>query len=261
MTISTPWLRNVGHILQANSPAILTGISVAGVVGTAVLAAKNHPTARDIIHAEEVGARVSTGDPDYECNAKRKVDLTWRCYIPAALSGAATIACVIGAHQIGVRQRLALAGAYTLVDQSFREYKDRVLENITEQKATKIEDELAARRLQQNPLPKDGQIIITGSGDHLCMDSLSGRYFKSTIELIRRAVNDINQQILMGDMYCSQNELYDALGLAHTTLGAEMGWNVDNIINPVFSTLLTDDGQACIVLGYQNLPKYDYHKL
>jgi hypothetical protein len=261
MTISTPWLRNASHILQANSPAILTGISVAGVVGTAVLAAKATPKALDHINAEEIDARVSTGDADYECNNRRKIELTWRFYIPAALSGAATIACVVGAHQIGVRQRIALAGAYTLVDQTFREYKDRVLENITEQKATKIEDDVARRRLQQDPPPPDNQVYVIGNGEQLMRDSLSGRYFKSTIEDVRRAVNDINQQILMGDMYVSQNEFYDLLGLDGTTLGAEMGWNIDNTINPVFSTLLTDDGRPCIVLGYQNLPKYDYHKL
>jgi uncharacterized protein DUF6353 len=258
---NSPWLRNFGHILQANSPAILTGISVAGVVGTAVLAVKATTKAVEVVAIEEGHAINSTGDGDYRCNPRRKVELTWRLYIPAALSGAATIACIIGAHQIGVRQRIALAGAYTLVDTTFREYKDRVLENITEQKATKIEDEVARRRLQQDPPPPDNQIFLAGPGEQLIRDSLSGRYFKSDIETIRRAVNDINQQILQGDMYVSQNEFYDILGLDHTTLGAEMGWNIDNLINPHFSTLLTDDGRACIVLGYQNLPKYDYHKL
>jgi hypothetical protein len=253
------WLDSVGRNLKANSPAILTGISVAGVIGTAVLAVKATPHVLDVINAEEIDARVETGDADYECNNRRKVELTWRCYIPAAMVGAATIATIIGAHRIGMRRQASLIGAYTLADTALREYKEQVLKHVSAQKAGQIEDDVNKERLHRAPL-EDSQVFITGLGEQLCLDSLSGRYFNTDVESVRRAANDINQQVLR-DMYACQNDFYELLGLAGTTLGAEMGWNIDNMLDIHFSSLLAEDGRPCLVLGYVNLPKVGYDRL
>jgi Family of unknown function (DUF6353) len=250
---------NIQSFIKANSPAILTGFSVAGVIGTAVLASKAAVVARDYINAEEIAARTSTGDADYECNNRRKVELTWRFYIPAGLAGAATIATIVGAHRIGMRRQASLIGAYTLADSALREYKEQVLKVVSPQKAGQIEDEINKERLHRSSLG-DSQVYITGLGEQLCMDSLSGRYFNSDVESIRRAANDVNQQVLR-DMYASQNDFYEGLGLAGTTLGAEMGWNIDNLLDVHFSTLLAEDGRPCLVLGYVNLPKVGYDKI
>lgn len=257
--MSAQWLDSIGRNLKTNSPAILTGISVAGVIGTAVLAVQATPKALDYINAEEINARFETGDADYECNNKRKVELTWRFYVPAALVGAATVSTIIGAHRIGMRRQASLIGAYTLADTALREYKEQVLKQISPEKAGKIEDEINKERLHRSSLG-DSQVFITGLGEQLCLDSLSGRYFNSDVESIRRAANDVNQQVL-ADMYATQNAFYEGLGLAGTTLGAEMGWNIDNMLDIHFSSLLAEDGRPCLVLGYVNLPKVDYDKI
>lgn len=248
------WLKIVSRTLKDNSPAILSGISVAGVIGTAVLAARCHVNAR----IELADATINSDDENRDLTLKETVQATWKCYIPAAISGAATIACIVGANQIGARRNAALLGAYTIVDSAFREYKDKVIETIGEAKEKKVVEEIHQDRIDRNPTANT-QVIITGGGDSLCYDTLTGRYFKSDIEAIRKAANDINAMVIH-DMYASQNEFYRLLGLGDVVVGDELGWNLDVLMELEFTSHLSDCGQPCIAIGYAHLPIKDYGK-
>ena len=63
------------------------------------------------------------------------------------------------------------------------------------------------------------------------------------------------------DNYVSLNEFYDELDLGHTTVGDDLGWNMENgFIEIYFSSQIADDGTPCIVVNYDVAPKYDYYK-
>jgi hypothetical protein len=266
--------RVIARSLSNNSPAILSGIAVAGVIGTAALAVKatpkaglsigyaeitkNHPSAP--YWDEETKKEMFASADDYvSLTIVEVVKATWKLYLPAGITGVATIACIIGANQIGTRRNAALLGAYTLVDTAFREYKDEVVKQIGAVKEQKVNDEVIKRHIDENP-PKDTQIIITGGGDQLCYESLTGRYFKSDTETIRRCENDINASIFK-DLYASLNEFWGLLGLASTTLGDELGFNIEHPVQTVFTSVLAPDGRACLALGYTSLPIKEYTKL
>jgi len=53
--------RNIGKVLSKNSPAILTGLGVTGVLATAVLAVRHTPTAMELLSEkrEEIGGDLS----------------------------------------------------------------------------------------------------------------------------------------------------------------------------------------------------------
>jgi hypothetical protein len=244
--MQTPkWIRLAGQSVNSNSPVILSSIAVAGVITTAVLAAKAAiKTHKDTEHLE--------------MSLKEKAQNNWQNFIPATISGAATIACVIGANQIGARRNAALLGAYTLADTAFREYKDEVVTQLGKVKERKITDEIQKRDITEHPV-KDAQVIITGGGDQLCYDTLTGRYFKSDVESLRRAENEVNRRVLQ-DMYASHNEFYELIGLASTIVGDELGWNIDNVLELVFTSHLASDGTPCIAVGYSRLPRKDYGK-
>jgi len=92
----------------------------------------------------------------------------------------------------------------------------------------------------------------------LCYDSISRRYFKSSTDLLEKATNEVNMQILR-DGYISLNVLYDEIGLSTTDLGKALGWNlVDGLVELRFDSQLTRDGIPCLVIGYVGVPKYDY---
>jgi hypothetical protein len=257
------WTRLAGQSLSSNSPTILSGIAIAGVIGTIVLAVKATPKAVVAIDNEEgsknVWSEAQADEGHIPLTNLETIQAAWKCYIPTAIAGSATIACIIGANKIGMRRNAALIGAYSLVDTAFREYKDEVLAQIGATKERKVHDEIVKRHIDENP-PKDTQIIITGGGDQLCYESLTGRYFKSDAETIRRCENDTNASIFK-DMYASLNEFWELLGLASTTLGDEMGFNIEHPLEIVFTSQLAQDGRPCLAVGYRSLPIREYSKL
>jgi hypothetical protein len=254
-------LRVAGKSISNNSPTILSGIAVAGVVGTVALAIKATPKAMaDIRQAQLDDARLY--DQDFKLNTISHIDrvkIAWKLYLPAGITGIATIACIIGANQIGARRNAALLGAYTLADTAFREYKDEVVKQIGVVKEQKVSDEIIKRHIDEQP-PKDAQVIITGGGDQLCYESLTGRYFKSDVETIRRSANEINASIFK-DLYASLNEFWGLLGLDSTTIGDELGFNIEHPVELVFTSHLAADGRPCLAMGYTSLPIKEYSKL
>lgn len=256
--MQTPsWLNTAGRALKENSPAVLSGIAVAGVIGTVVLAVKATPEAvRQIQELEQDEAAEHNRE---EISRKEKISVTWKLYIPAALTGAATIACIVGSNAIGARRTAAVYGAYTLVDSAFREYKDRVISEITPSKAEKVKDNIQIERVKQTP-PQSTQIYITGTGDQLCYDSLTGRYFRSDVETIRRAANTVNARVLE-DMFAPHDDFYELLGLGPSEIGRSMGWQIDNLIDLEFTSTLSEETIPCLCIGYTKMPRLDYHKL
>lgn len=261
-------IRLAGQSLNSNSPTILSGLAIAGVVATAILAVKATPKANALI---EAGADTKAWDKaDHEQVSLDRRDIepltpveiiktTWKLYLPAAITGAATIGCIVGSNAIGMRRNAALLGAYTLVDTAFREYKSEVLEQIGAIKERKVTDEIAKKQIEKHPV-SDAQVIITGGGDQLCYDTLTGRYFQSDIEKIRRAENEFNREILRNSQYSSLNEWYELLGLGSTTLGEELGFDIEHPLELVFTSTLADDGRAALAVGYTKLPIKDYGK-
>ena len=67
--------------------------------------------------------------------------------------------------------------------------------------------------------------------------------------------------MVLGEMYVSLNEFYMELGLPTTDIGDEVGWSVDTMIEPDFSTQITDDGRPCVVLSYLAAPCHEFRKL
>lgn len=239
-------------LVSDNSPVILTAVAVAGVVTTAVLAAKGGAKAhQDVLNYEsEHLDNITLVD---------EAKLTYRYYIPALATGAATIACIIGANTISTKRSAALASAYGLTEFAFKEYRDKVVEHIGESKETKIHDDVMADAIARNPI-NDTQIILTGAGKALFLDNFTERYFESDMESVRRAVNDINEQIF-GQEYASLNDFYNLLGIKGSKLGEELGWAQSNKLEVRYSAALTDDGRPCVVIDFRKEPIRDYWKV
>lgn len=244
--------KNAGIVIKKNSPAILTGASVAGLITTTVLAVKATPRALSILEAAE--------DESLEkLTPLEMAKLTWKCYVPTTLMGVATIACMISAHSIQLRRNAALASAYSIAETALREYHEKVVETLGETKARSIKDKIAQEKIKKDPI-SNKEVIVTGKGDMLCYDALSGRYFKNNIENLRRIQNDFNRN-LINEMYVSLNEVYYAMGLPGIGVGDDLGWNVDTMIEFHFSAQLTEDGEPCIVVDYLVGPKEEFRHL
>lgn len=248
------FVKTVGNKLSEHSPEILTGIGITGLLSTTVLAVKATPKALQLI--DEKKEEMNTD----ELTNTEVVKTCWKCYIPAAVTASVSVACLIGANSVNSKRNAVLATAYKLSESAFSEYKEKVIETIGEKKEEEVRDKIAKGRIEQNPV-KNNEVIITGKGDVLCYDIVSGRYFKSDVDKIRKAENTLNKK-LMNDMYCSLNEFYDLIGLPFTQMGFELGWNInDSLVEIEFSTQLSEDDTPCVVIQYSVLPKCDYQHL
>ena len=241
--------------ITKHSPEILTGIGIAGMITTTVLAVKATPKAIRLIEEakEEKGEDLTKAETVKTC---------WKAYIPAAATCVASTACLIGASSVSIRRNAMLATAYKLSETAFSEYKEKVVETIGDEKEKVVREKVSEERIKKNPITKN-EIIMTDYGDTQFYETLSGRYFKSDIEQIKKVVNYLNKDMLQ-DMFgtISLNEFYDELELERIDLGDELGWRVDKgLIEIDFTSKIADNGKPCIVLDYINAPYYGFDNL
>lgn len=110
---------------------ILTILSSAGVVGTAVMVANEAPVAADQIKAatDEKGAELTFGE---------KFNIAAPIYLPAGLVGGLTIACMLGAQIFNVKQQGMILAAYGLLAEQYHEYRKEVRAQVGEDKEREI---------------------------------------------------------------------------------------------------------------------------
>lgn len=245
---------NTRQFANKHSPEILTGIGIAGMITTTVLAVRATPKALELLEEKKNEDWVD------ELSPLEVVKTAWKPYVPAAVTGIASVACLMGASSVNAKRNAALATAYKLSETALTEYREKVIETIGEKKEKTVRDKVAEERVKKNPVSKS-EVIVTNNGTTLCFDPISARYFKSSIDKIKRAENELNKQMLHDiSGYVSLNEFYDELGLDHTSVGDDLGWNVDRLIDISFSSQLNDNGEPSVVLDYLVAPKYDFYK-
>lgn len=257
----------VGKFLSDNSPTILTAAAVTGAVTTAVLAGRASFKAAELIRQD---AEDSLDDPDYadgifENEFERlryNALLVGKLYIPAALSGAATVACIVAVNQIGNRRAAAMAAAYSLAEKGFDEYRAKVVEKLGEKKEKAARTEIAQQRVRDYGPPEELEdaVLIGDTKSVLCCDLFTGRYFLSDMETLRRAENDINYQV-NHNYSASLSDFYDRIGLPHTSMSDDFGWNADKLLALDFHAVLTPSGKPCLTFDFHVLPIRGYSRL
>lgn len=270
--------KQLGRQISYKSPTILTGLSVAGLLSTAILSVRATPKALSIIDnevwerykkentnesfAEWLGideeAAYSASNSLNVLTKKEVVGLTWKCYIPAAIMGSITIGCMIGSNNINLRRNAALASLYSLSETTLKEYQAKVVEQIGEKKAEKIKEDIVKERIDKNPA-NDPQVIITGKGEILCCEAYSGRYFSIDVDKIDKIENRLAKAIL-SDTFISLNDVYDEFGLEPTKHGDDVGWS--SILSQIFGfrkySKISDTGIPCLVIDYEIDATYEY---
>lgn len=245
--------KNVRTSLSKHSPEILTGIGIAGMVTTTILAVRATPKAMRLLEEE-------VENKDEGLTKVDAVKVAWKCYIPATVTGTLSIACLIGASTMNARRHAALATAYALSETALKDYQEKVIETIGEKKEQAVRDSIAKDKIDQNPVTSK-EVIITEKGNTLCYDTVSGRYFKSDIDKLKKAENELNRR-MRDEMYISLNDFYFEIGLDNISVGEDLGWNIDKgYIDLNFSSQLANDGTPCLVISYRVAPRYDYRTL
>lgn len=201
---------NVRRFVKRNASTILSVLGVAGLVATTVTAVKATPKAMEFVKKaeEEKGEKLSKWE---------KVNVAGVAYIPTVLVGTATVACILGANLVSRRQQAALMSAYTLLDRSYKDYKN---------KANELYGDGAGKQTREG-IAKDKYTGDESSGDdgkELFYDFYSGRYFESTKEHVMRAQYEVNRSLFV-NYTVGLNEYYDLLGLEEKPEYEMLGWS------------------------------------
>lgn len=250
----TKFFKDAQAMLSKRSPEILTGIGIAGMIGTTVMAVRATPKALKLLEERKNEEKIDKLPP------VEVVKTAWKCYIPAAITGVASTACLIKATSVNTRRNAALVTAYNLSKTALDEYKDKVVETIGEKKEKLIQDGIAKDKLDENPV-EDHEVFVTDKGTTRCFDGFSGRRFISSRDAIERAINRLNRYMVT-NMYVSLNEFYRELDICPVDMGDVLGWNFDDgEIEVFFSAQVDTDGVPCLVVSYNVAPKYDFNRI
>lgn len=246
--------RAVKSSLGQHSPGILLGVGIALQAVAVISAVKDTPKAMRLIEAKEKRE-------GRELTKKEVVQTTWKVYIPTIVSEGLSIACLASGHSISARRNAALMAACTLSESTLADYRAEVKDILGETKEEAIRDKIAQDKVIENP-PDSNEVVLTGKGNTLFYEAVSGRYFESDIESVRRGLNNINRE-MMESMYISLNEFYDEIGMSHTSIGYDLGWCVDDGLIDIrqIGTKISEDGRPCIVLEFDRHPRYEYNRL
>ena len=261
-----PHVHKAKFLLNDHSTTILSAVAVGGTVATAVLTGRATFKAAELIAEESTQmAAVETPEGHFEgtripkeLSKTEKVKLVWREYLPPIATGVTTITCIIVANKISSKKIAALAVAGGISERALQEYKDKVVEKLGDRQNQKIRDEIAQDRVTSQPIGAR-EVLIAGTGEVLCYDMTTGRYFQSTMEDIKRAENKVNYE-LIHFMSCSLSHFYDEIGLPPTSYTDSVGWNTNHHMEVVFSTVMSSDNRPCLAIDFTKPPIHDYEK-
>lgn len=262
MQIINDMQRKVQEFASENASTLLTAGGVVGVVGTAVLAGRAGYKYHELVDDAELeramkmpeDERAELDPASLKLSKLEKLQVAGVHFVPPIITGGVTITAIIFANRMSAQKAAALAAAYGLVNNQFEEYKDKVAEKLTGPKQEAVNAELAQERANRTPGASQ-VVIIDNSGDVLCFDQTTGRYFKSSMEKINRAVNRTNEEVL-GSEYAPLNFFYEELGLPPTSMGDEIGFYRGHLVVLDFDTILSpeDDSTPVLTINFKHMP-------
>ena len=237
--------------VRRNAPTILTCVGGIGVVATSVMAVKATPKALQLL--EE--AKAEKGD---DLTKLEVVAVAGPAYIPAMVTGAATIACIFGANVLNQRQQASLASAYALIDNSHKEYKKKVEELYGKEADAQVKQEIAKDKYKKSDVKDEDDKL-------LFYDEFSGRFFNATMEDVLRAEYHVNREIdNLG--WSTLNEFYLKAGLEPIEGGFDVGWTEEENRARYWQSwvdfsqpkTILDDGLECYIITMYQEPYPNY---
>ena len=226
--------------LQKNSPGLLFGVGIVGVIGSTVLACRATLKMDEVLgEAKEKLDMAKTLEHENYSDTDRQKDISIvyiqtgvkivRAYGPAILVGGLSIAALTSSHNILSRRNAALTAAYAALEKGFAEYRARVVDKYGEDEDRNLR--YGAQTVTVGEGKKKERVLRVGPGDA----SIYARFFDKDTSRSWSKEPEYNliflkcQQNYANDLLKSRghvflNEVYDMLGLKRSTAGAIVGW-------------------------------------
>lgn len=248
-----------GLKLKKYSPEILVVAGVVGTVASAVMACQATLKVNEVLEKSKKqidsihecaadASLVESGEYSPE-DTKKDLAIVYaqtglqfaKLYGPAVILGVLSITSILASNNILRKRNIALGAAYATLDQSFKDYRKRVVDRFGEAvdrelkyniKAQKVEEmETDPETGKQKKVKKtievsDGQFV----SPYARFFDESSRYFEKNPELnlmFLRAEQNFANDRLKARGYVFLNEIYERLGIPTTKAGQVVGWIYD----------------------------------
>lgn len=235
---------NLPPAIRRSLPAITTTLACAGVVTTAVLAAKGHLAAKEAdLYIDRTGTRKEVAIDWLRAN--------WRFYAPATVSGVLTVVAILGTHGLLKRNLVGALGA-------LERTQALVAETVSDPEKSALAAPAVKENAPHNPMRLAEDAI---TGEVLYEDQLTGRYFRGKPGVVNAATNSVNAELNNGDSV-SLNYFYAQVGLPMVPLGDLLGWSFGKgLVETRILGGLTEDGRPCATVVFVKPPTSDYDSL
>lgn len=228
--------------IRKNSPAITFGIGIVGVVGTAVLASRATLKLSDVIDdAQTTLEQIRTLEHEKYSEDDRKRDRViviaktatkvGRLYLPAIAVGTLTIAALTTSHVTLTRRNVALTAAYATIEKAFREYRNRVVEDLGEESDRKYrfgietdKEQIVDEDGKKKTVKKD---VHTSTSGYARLFAPGNPNYQNVPEfnfLFLRGIQRVANDQLRTKGHVFLNDVYRELGMEDTQAGAVVGW-------------------------------------
>lgn len=226
---------------KKNSPHIFFAAGIGGIVVSHILVARATLKLEPVV--DEIRSEIDAAKANQEAivtsdrdNARELAHLylngavkLGKLYGPSFIVGVASITALTKSHVELNRRNAALAAAYTGISQAFEEYRDRVREELGEEKERDI-----YVGATESVVEKDGKKKKVLSGG---LPTPYARYFdRSTSSTFSDEPGRNEYLLTMQQNYWNQrlhaighvflNEIYDSLGMERSREGSIVGWIV-----------------------------------
>lgn len=246
------FLRKSQLFIKRNSGTILTCVGGVGVVATSVMAVQATPKALRKLDA-------ATEEKGEALTKLEVVKVAGPSYIPAVVTGVATIACIFGANALNKRQQAALMSAYALLDNSYKEYKKKVIELYGGDADERVRGEIAKDKYVEEDIKDEDD------GKQLFYDEYSQRYFRATTADVLRAEYNMNYR-LQTFWGAYLNDFYDMLGIPRVDYGDYLGWSNAELYETTWESwldfhhekVIMDDGLECTIITMSAEPTFNF---
>lgn len=245
--------KRIGRYISKHQPAILAGIACAGVVVTAVTAAKCHSKAEEILWQAEkdidnVDERVENDEITEEQACDEVHDIRVDCakalgmaYAPAVLSGALTITTIILSHKAHLRTEAVLTTALNGATALLGDYKDEVKKILKPKQQEELKQNMAKKEANKRPVPtetatkntrpSEDVIFDTGLGNQLMKIDKIGPFVRCSEENLNKILFNKIQNTAINEGYSLINDLEWELFHNQSGDGAVWGWEDEQFKN------------------------------
>lgn len=203
---------NIKALAIKYSPAVLSVVSVVGLVATVASAIKATPKAVQIINEEGVSEPIDI------------LKATWKCYLPTAILGAGTIACIAGSQFLNTKSQANLAGALALADHVRRQRLDILSHPVTYVSSESEKDEPGILRSHADICTND---FNRPDKKFKWYDSFSDRTFEKYEREVMDAEYHLNRNFMLAG-HVSLADFYDLLGLDWDPRAEDIGWSISD---------------------------------